>query len=295
MAAFSGRTGPQQLRIHGAARLDQLAALRQVAGPAHGQQGDQPARRAASTPTRRRPPGRRATAVASAPAWWPAYCTKRPNCSDQKYGTGSYDRPPRVAADDVRGDRARALEGVVPVVDEEALAVAARRGRRRSRRPRTRPGSGGAQAVVGHDRAVRRRARCPEPASQPVAGRAPMPTTTASGGQPRAVVEHAPRRARRAATRACGAQLGARCPRTRRPSARRPRRAARRPAAGRRPRRRSPRSPASRAAVANSAPIQPAPTTTMSCCRARARAAAARRRPGCAADARRGRPRCRAA
>jgi cytochrome d ubiquinol oxidase subunit I len=43
--------------------------------------------------------------VVSAGAWWPTYWTKRPNCSDQKYGTGSYaaGASPMMFAATVRG------------------------------------------------------------------------------------------------------------------------------------------------------------------------------------------------
>ena len=80
-------------------------------------------------------------------------------------------RPLGTPPEDVGGGRARALERVVPVVDQQPLAVAARRGRRRSRPTAYTSGSGGAQPVVGEDRAGRRPGAMPG-ARQPAGGRA---------------------------------------------------------------------------------------------------------------------------
>ncbi len=135
----------------------------------------------------------------------------------------------------------------------------------------------------------------PEPASQAVAGRAPMPTTTApagsrepssrtttwpgSPGSPGSPGPPVSTRSTRAWVRSTAPE-----------SAYQPVIGAATSAGSAPARGRSAASttvtaqPASRAAVANSAPIQPAPTTTMSCCRAstgRSRSASSRVRSRC--------------
>ena len=141
-SASDGRVAPPSRRRSPAG----LGPGRGAGPPRAGRTGARPGQ-PDRPPSRCRQPGRPARRAGRRGGGWPTYCTKRPNCSDQKYGTGSYTAGR--LAEQRRGGHLGGPERVVPVLDAAAAARTAPTGRRRSRRPRRRRARTCARPLVG--------------------------------------------------------------------------------------------------------------------------------------------------